>query len=363
MAAAAVASSASHREFNQAPKLSPATTHAIPPVVVHDTPVLDVLDERRTYGDFRDDLVRDGFAVVKGVVPQERALAYAEDIKEWLEGFGLGYKRDDVSTHREECLPVIHQKGLLQAYGATHETFTWAIRSEPGVIGAFETLYQDKDLIVSFDAINVSLANRKDLPANLPWPHQDQDPERGGLRCVQGLVNLLPNGSEDGGLMALRGGHKFSEEYHNVFRDEPRDFRWTNEIYLFKETGLKWLADKGCEWVKVNAEPGDLVLWDSRTPHYNVSPTGSTDRLVTYVCMMPASTATQQDLIRKRDLFEQQDGHSHWPMALQPFIKAFVEPMRNGKPDPLNTWKPRQQPRLSERAFKLTGIPYISLGA
>ena len=151
----------------------------------------------------------------------------------------------------------------------------------------------------------------------------------------------------------------------------------------FKETGLKWLADKGCEWIKVNAEPGDLVLCtyipsdidrlttadrfsatgDSRAPHYNASPTRDTDRLVVYVCMMPASTATQEDLIRKKELFEQQDGHSHWPMALQPFIKAFVEPMRNGKPDPLNTWKPRQAPQLSERAYKLTGIPYIKSSA
>jgi len=120
------------------------------------------------------DLVRDGYAVVKGTVEKQKALAYAEEIKEWLEGFGLGYKRDDPSTNREECLPIIHQKGLLQAYGATHESFTWAVRSEPGVISAFETLYQDPDLICSFDAINVSLANRKDLPANSAWPHQDQ---------------------------------------------------------------------------------------------------------------------------------------------------------------------------------------------
>jgi hypothetical protein len=77
---------------------------------------------------------------------------------------------------------------------------------------------------------------------------------------VQGFVNLLPNGSEDGGLLAMKGAHKFSEEYHDVFRDEERGFRWTNEIYMYKDTGLKWLADKGCEWVKVNAEPGDLVL-------------------------------------------------------------------------------------------------------
>ena len=45
----------------------------------------------------------------------------ADEIQEWLESFGLGYKRDDPSTIREECLPIIHQKGLVQAYGAPHE--------------------------------------------------------------------------------------------------------------------------------------------------------------------------------------------------------------------------------------------------
>jgi len=75
--------------------------------------------------------------------------------------------------------------------------------------------------------------------------------------------------------------------------------------------------------------------------------------------MLPVWTATQEDLKTKKKLFEEQHGHSHWPMALQPFIKAYVAPMRNGKPDPLNTWKPRQPPQLSERAYKLTGIPYI----
>jgi len=34
-------------------------------------------------------------------------------------------------------------------------------------------------------------------------------------------------------------------------------------MYLFKETGLKWLKDRGYEWVKVNAGPGDLILCES----------------------------------------------------------------------------------------------------
>lgn len=120
------------------------------------------------------DLTRDGFAVVKGAVPRDRCEQYVSDIHEWLESFGLGYNRNDLSTVKEECLPIIHQKGLIQAYGAPHEVFTWAVRSEPGVIDTFAKIFNTEDLIVSFDAVNVSLANRKDLPENKGWAHQDQ---------------------------------------------------------------------------------------------------------------------------------------------------------------------------------------------
>lgn len=38
-----------------------------------------------TYGDWRDDLVRDGFVVVKGVIPKERALEYGDAVFDFLE--------------------------------------------------------------------------------------------------------------------------------------------------------------------------------------------------------------------------------------------------------------------------------------
>lgn len=31
-----------------------------------------------SFGDWRDDLIRDGYAIVKGAVPQDRALSYAD---------------------------------------------------------------------------------------------------------------------------------------------------------------------------------------------------------------------------------------------------------------------------------------------
>lgn len=42
-------------------------------------------------------------------------------------------------------------------------------------------------------------------------------------------------------------------------------FRWTDET-------LQWFVDRGCEWVKPAMDPGDFVLWDSRTAHYGAAP-------------------------------------------------------------------------------------------
>ena len=87
---------------------------------------------------------------------------------------GLGYDRKDPSTVHPDKLPVINEKGMLLNYAAAHEDFVWAIRSEEGVVSSFEKVYNDNDLIVSFDAINYGFANRTNLKPNNPWPHQDQ---------------------------------------------------------------------------------------------------------------------------------------------------------------------------------------------
>ena len=38
------------------------------------------------FGDWRDDLARDGYAVIKGAIPRERANKYADQMYSWLEG-------------------------------------------------------------------------------------------------------------------------------------------------------------------------------------------------------------------------------------------------------------------------------------
>lgn len=98
----------------------------------------------------------------------------------------LGFKRDDPSTIHKDNLPLITEKGMCLNYAVTHEKFVWDIRTEPKVLETFQKVYNDKDLIVSFDAVGFGFPNRKDLPPNKPWPHQDQDPTKPGFRVMQG---------------------------------------------------------------------------------------------------------------------------------------------------------------------------------
>jgi len=64
-------------------------------------------------------------------------------------------------------------------------------------------------------------------------------------------------------------------------------------------------------------EPGDLILWDSRTPHYNLPPTGISPRFCTYVAMAPAAELEQEELKMKKATFDAGHGTSHWPQGFQ----------------------------------------------
>jgi hypothetical protein len=265
-------------------------------------------------------------------------------------------------------------------YAIAHEDFVWDVRSEPGVVGAFEQWLKTEDLIVSFDAVNFGLTGRKDLLPNTPWPHQDQDPTKNGFRCLQGLVNILPNGPNDGGLIVCKGAHLVSEQFHKEvgFPEKERNEHipaWNPEWYGFTDNGMKWFEEKGLEWVKVSAEPGDLLLWDSRVPHYNLSSTTDQNRFCIYTCYMPVAEASQEDLQRKKVAFEGWFGTTHCkscpyglPTIIQPLTGATGpncqvmgrnSAKRNGTLDPYNRTEPVNKPVLSERAYRLTGIPYI----
>ena len=63
--------------------IKPTVTEFIP--TIDPTHKLYTRGTEHKYGDFRDDLIRDGFAVIKGAIPRDRADNYADQLYGFLE--------------------------------------------------------------------------------------------------------------------------------------------------------------------------------------------------------------------------------------------------------------------------------------
>ncbi|KAL6355866.1 hypothetical protein LRP88_09449 [Fusarium phalaenopsidis] len=243
------------------------------------------------YGDWRDELQENGCVLLNGVIPPEKAAQYAQRQLDWLHKFDLGFDENDESTWAKDHLPV------------------------------------------SF---------------------------KGGMQAVQGLLNYAPNGPDDGGLMLMKGSSKYFDEFFAQKReayaheDAPPPEMEFIDLFLFNEADVKWFEEKGCKLTKVNMEPGDFVLWDSRTMHYAKLPEGNQIRHVQYICMTPRSFATDEALRLKTECFNKWIGTTHWPHCN--INASFDPPMRGDQVCLKNRTEPFEKPELTDEILKLAGV-------
>lgn len=286
---------------------------------------------------------------------ETRAQGYRDDFYTFMENFTeFGFRRDDPTTWTQDHLPILHKGGLIN-HSVGHERFMWQIRCEPGVIEPFAKIWQDDCLLVSFDGGNLALPGKmQDFKAE-KWAHGvsdlswflrvgsslatavDQSVSKLGIRNIQGIVNLAPNGPEDGGLLVLPGSHQlydgfFSDDWYKTAdeayrpggarhkEDSVKDaYTCSSTIllmlfgqYHFKPHEYAWFEGKCPDWVKVCAEPGDLILWESRTMHYNCPPSSASDRCAVYVSYEPAAMADEHNKQLKRKGFDERFTSTHW---------------------------------------------------
>ncbi|KAI0163386.1 hypothetical protein BJ166DRAFT_526207 [Pestalotiopsis sp. NC0098] len=324
-----------------------------------ETKDLVTFDETEVYNDWRDEFHKNGCVVIKNVISPERANYYAGKQIEWLKKFDLGFDENDSSTWTAEHLPVSFKGGMYFAYGSTHEKMAWEARTEPAIIEIFEKLWGTRELITSFDGMNISMPNRTDIQWS-PWPHCDQNQRRKGMQAVQGLLNYAPNGPKDGGLMLMKGSSKLFDEFFSQKReaadheDAPPPELEFMDLFLFSKKDVQWFEDRGCELVKIDMEPGDFVLWDSRTMHYARFPEGEQIRHVQYICMTPRKFAEPDALEAKKYCFENYMGTTHWPHCNVRLTKE--KPMRGGEVCPKYRTEPFEKPEINDTILKLAGV-------
>ena len=102
------------------------------------------------------------------------------------------------------------------------------------------------------------------------------------------------------------------------------------------------------------------MVWDSRTIHWNASPTGIQTRFATYVCMCPRSMASEAALARKLEVFKARKGTTHWPNMNIVFTDEgndYAVPKRpDGSVCPANRDQPFVQPVETPEILRLVGV-------
>jgi hypothetical protein len=85
-------------------------------------------DQKTHYGDWRDDFFKDGYVIIKGVLPKDRARQYQIEALTWLESFGIGFDRNDKTTWKKENVPQSFKGGMYLHFSAAHEKYVWDVR-------------------------------------------------------------------------------------------------------------------------------------------------------------------------------------------------------------------------------------------
>ena len=235
-------------------------------------------------------LEHNGFTIVPNVLNATQVNTAKEKFFKWYQSL----QSNNVPPH-----------GIYKYHYVGHQPHAWYIRTQPSIIAEFAKIWDTNDLVVSFDGCCYIPPNfaRKDKC----WVHTDQAPNQKGKHCIQGFVSLTAN--ESTSFVVYDGSHLLHEKYF-AEKNEFHGKRWNLIDQIFVDSGTRKV-------LKVN--PGDLVLWDSRTFHENCYGNVAEERLVQYVCYLPknneTNTAAQQ---RKRlQYFESFRTTSHWPYPLQ----------------------------------------------
>ena len=64
--------------------------------------------------------------------------------------------------------------------------------------------------------------------------------------------------------MVLKGSSALYTQLYDEFEDKKPVGGWNkHDRHDHTPEQIKWLIDHGCEYHKVTADPGDLLLWDS----------------------------------------------------------------------------------------------------
>ena len=262
-----------------------------------------------------------GFVVIAGALSPDETAQALDLTWDYLEALGTGIDRHDPATWDDDRWPVAVHGGIIPSQGIGHSAAQWFIRAVPDVKRSFAAVWDDDDLLVSFDgmalwrptAVNPGWRTNR----GGSWLHIDQHPVgRPGFHCVQGLVSLLPSSPSTGGNVIIPGSHKLFESIPDLYTERLGRIDSGIDHFRFPVDDPLLASSPP---IMPHIEAGDLLLWDSRTVHCSSpaidaegDPRTGLLRAASLVCMMPRSRSNASVIARRRDALASRTSTTNW---------------------------------------------------
>ena len=224
--------------------------------------------------------------------------------------------------------------GIYKYHSVGQQDHAWYIRTREGVQKPFRQIWNEDELIVSFDgSCYIPKENKK---VNTCWTHTDQAANKIGTECFQGVVGLTPNKYRT--LVGYEGSHLLHEEYFKS-KGDTSSKNWN----IIDEDYLETIADK----MRILEIPaGGMAMWDSRTFHQGrYDNINQEERKVQYVSFMPKNHKSHTEANKKKRLkyFTQLRTTSHWACPVKVNSK---QPVPYGNPRRVINYDILKKPEL-----------------
>ena len=233
-----------------------------------------------------------GLSIVNGVVDESKCDEYRKQYEDWLASLA-------------EWPPTAYSLISTHRIGYMNATWRCRLASKP----IFEALWGTEKLLTSIDAVAIGRppeGGKTDFAeTDDHWLHLDQSKEEEGLHAYQGAVYLETCDEDDWVFLAVPGSHKFHGQF---YRENPEMYNGPGSI---PDAGLDWYRKVMPDFQirRIAVPKGGMVVWDARLIHANARPLRTRQnpgrwRYAVIVAMAPAVWASDEDIAKKREVYE-----------------------------------------------------------
>ena len=312
--------------------------------VTSDTPSLRIASYLR-------DLEELGYCVIPQVLSSAEAEALYQRVwHEFIEKAWPNCRMDDRSNWKE-AFPMHNRMGIF-AGPAGQTQVMWDLRQDPRIVDVFAQVWNTNDLIVSMDGLSFMCPPEIREGYVEPWPHVDQailrrqdnvahsnNPPIGFVSesllktqpyTVQGQFLFEDSCDGDGGFYCIPKSHlRFAEfapqlEILSEQTTSMNGMRRNARNQFLEEFFSKNTDKSGNPYCMkhITASRGSLILWDSRTLHWNQHANKDRPykaipkvRMVGYLCYVPKARLTNdKGKALRKEAFEKGVATGHNPV-------------------------------------------------